>query len=112
MNIKDFVPIDDRIVVRPHKADEKTKGGIYLPSSAIAQRQETVQSGEVVAVGLGRFSSQGEHEAMMDIKIGDVVYFPRHLGWLFMLEENGEETEFRLFGVHDLFGYRKRGNEE
>ena len=108
MNIKDFVPIDDRIVVRPHKADEKTKGGIYLPSSAVAQRQETVQSGEVVAVGPGRFNSQGEHEAMPEeIQIGSVVYFPRHLGWLFMLEENGEETEFRLFGVHDLFGYRQ-----
>lgn len=111
MRVEDFTPIDDRIVVKPHKADEKTKGGIYLPAQVIAQRQETVQSGEVVAVGPGRFNSQGEHEAMMDIRIGDIIYFPRHLGWLFMLEEDGEETEFRLFGVHDIFGVRRRNDE-
>ena len=111
MRIEELCPIDDRVIVRPHKAKEKTEGGIYLPPEVIGQSQETVQSGDVVAVGPGRFNAQGEHEAMMDIRVGDVVYFPRHMGWLFMLEKEGEEIEFRLFGIHDLFGYRKRENE-
>lgn len=111
MKIEQLLPIDDRVVVRPHPPEEKTKGGIFLPPTAVAQKQETVQSGEVVAIGPGRYNAQGEHEAMIDIRIGDVVYFPRHLGWLFMLEDDGEETEFRLFGIHDLFGRRKRDDE-
>jgi chaperonin GroES len=111
MEIGELLPIDDRIIVRPHKAKEKTEGGIYLPPEVIGQNQETVQSGDVVAVGPGRFNAQGEYEAMMDICIGDIVYYPRHMGWLFMLEEDGQETEYRFFGAHDVFGRKKREDE-
>lgn len=112
MNIEELLPIDDRIIVCPHKAKEKTEGGIYLPPEVIGQNQETVQSGDVVAVGLGRFNAQGDREAMMDIRVGDVVYFPRHMGWLFMLEEDGQETEYRFFGAHDIFGIKRREEED
>lgn len=112
MKIEDLFPIDDRIIVCPHKAKEKTDGGIYLPPEVIGQKQETVQSGDVVAVGPGRFNAQGDYEAMMDIQIGDIVYYPRHMGWLFMLEKDGQEIEYRFFGVHDIFGRKKREEDE
>jgi len=44
MNIK---PIGERVLIKPLKKEEKTKGGIYLPDSAKEERKE----GEVVAVG-------------------------------------------------------------
>jgi len=112
MKIENFVPIDDRIVVRPHGAEEKTEGGIFLPSTVVEQKKEIVQSGEVVAVGPGRLTAQGEHEAMMDLQVGDTVFFARFQGWLFTTEEDGKEVEYRIFGQHDLFGHKKREEDE
>ena len=38
-------PINDRIVIKPAPAEEKTKGGIIIPDTA----KEKPQCGEVVA---------------------------------------------------------------
>ena len=43
-------PLEDRLVVKRVEAEERTAGGIVLPSSA----QEKPQLGEVLAVGPGR----------------------------------------------------------
>ena len=39
-------PINNRVVLRPKKAEEKTSGGIYIPDTA----QEKSQEGTIVAV--------------------------------------------------------------
>jgi len=111
IRIEDFIPIDDRVIVRPYKTDDKTKGGVYLPPAALAEKREIVQSGEIVAIGSGRFTNQGECEAMMDLRVGDVVYFARFQGWLFTIGEGEEQVEYRVFGQHDLFGRRRRESE-
>lgn len=111
MKIDEFRPIDDRVVVKPHEAEEKTEGGIFLPSAVVEQKKEIIQSGDVVAVGPGRLTPQGEHEAMMDLQVGDIVYFARFQGWLFTIEEDGKEIEYRIFGQHDLFGHKEREDE-
>ena len=43
-------PLDDRIVVRPSEAEEKTASGLVIPDTA----KEKPQQGEVLAVGPGR----------------------------------------------------------
>ena len=43
-------PINDRVIIKPASADEKTKGGIIIPDTA----KEKPQRGEVVAVGPGK----------------------------------------------------------
>lgn len=43
-------PLGDRVLVKIKEAEEKTLGGILLPSTA----QSKPQGGEVVAVGEGR----------------------------------------------------------
>jgi chaperonin GroES len=43
-------PINDRVVVKPAPADEKTSGGIIIPDNA----KEKPQRGTVVAVGPGK----------------------------------------------------------
>jgi len=111
IRIENFIPIDDRVIVRPHGVEEKTEGGIYLPPAAVAEKRDIVQSGEVIAVGPGRFTSEGKHEAMMDLQPGDTVFFARFQGWLFTIEKDGEEIEYRIFGAHDLFGHKKRESE-
>ena len=51
-------PINDRVVVKPAPAEEKTKGGIIIPDTA----KEKPQKGKVIAVGffaVGVLSSGG-----------------------------------------------------
>jgi chaperonin GroES len=63
-------PINDRVVVKPAPAEEKTTGGIIIPDTA----KEKPQRGEVVAVGPGK-----EGHAMT-VKQGDIVLYGKYAG--------------------------------
>ena len=63
-------PINDRVVVKPHAAEEKTKGGIIIPDSA----KERPQRGEIVAVG------PGKDGIAMTVAVGDVVLYGKYAG--------------------------------
>lgn len=71
MNIK---PLNDKVVVKPLKQEEKTKSGIFLPDSA---REEKPEQGEVVAVGTGKMLDNGTRAAM-SVKVGDRVLFTKY----------------------------------
>jgi chaperonin GroES len=72
MNVK---PLADRILVKPLEAEEKTKGGIIIPDNA----KEKPQKGEVMAVGPGKISDNGEKIAM-ELKKGDKVLYGKYSG--------------------------------
>ncbi len=68
-------PLEDRIVVRPAEAEEKTASGLVIPDTA----KEKPQQGEVLAVGPGRRSDSGEL-IPLDIKVGDTVVYSKYGG--------------------------------
>ncbi len=68
MNLK---PLFDNIVVKPAKAEEQTKSGLFIPDTA----QEKPKKGEVVAVGEGRWDEDGTKRVPMDVKVGDTVIY-------------------------------------
>ena len=68
-----FKPINDRVVIKPAPAEEKTKGGIIIPDTA----KEKPQRGEVVAVGPGK---DGKDEKKMTVKTGDIVLYGKYAG--------------------------------
>ena len=68
-------PLDDRVVVEPLEAEEKTAGGILLPDTA----KQKPQQGKVVAVGPGRLSDKGDRTAVA-VKLGDTVLFGKYSG--------------------------------
>ena len=68
-------PLDDRIVVDPMEAEEKTAGGIVLPDTA----KEKPQKGNVVAVGPGKLLDDGTR-AEPGVKKGDVVLYAKFGG--------------------------------
>jgi len=68
-------PLDDRVVVEPTEADEKTSGGILLPDTA----KQKPQQGKVLAVGPGRLSEAGERLALA-VKVGDLVLYGKYSG--------------------------------
>ena len=71
MNIK---PLADRVVIKMVEAEETTKGGIILTSSA----QEKPQIAEIVAVGPGGMVDGEKVE--MEVKVGDKVLVGRYAG--------------------------------
>lgn len=68
-------PLADRVIVKPIEREEKTKGGIIIPDTA----KEKPQEGEVLAIGPGRLSEDGNLIAM-DVKVGDGVFYSKYGG--------------------------------
>ena len=75
-------PLADRLVVRPIEREEITKGGIVLPDTA----REKPQEGEVLAVGEGRLSEDGNRIAM-EVKVGDIVIYAKYGGTEIKIED-------------------------
>jgi chaperonin GroES len=69
-------PLDDRIVVRPSEAEEKTASGLVIPDTA----KEKPQQGEVLAVGPGRRADNTGELVPLDIKTGDTVVYSKYGG--------------------------------
>ena len=68
-------PLEDRVVVEPLEAEEKTAGGILLPDTA----KQKPQRGRVLAVGPGKLSDRGDRTAVSVVK-GDEVLYGRYAG--------------------------------
>lgn len=68
-------PLDDRVVVEPEEAEERTAGGIVLPDSA----KERPQRGKVVSVGPGKLLDNGSRGAL-SIGVGDMVIYGKYSG--------------------------------
>ena len=68
-------PLDDRVVVQPMEAEERTAGGIVLPDSA----KEKPQRGKVVAVGPGKLLETAS-AAQLSVTIGDEVIYGKYGG--------------------------------
>jgi len=78
-------PLDDRVVVKPLEAEEKTAGGIVLPDSA----KEKPQRGRIVATGPGKLLDSGERAAM-SVEKGDEVLYGKYAGT--EIKVDGEEV--------------------
>src|SRR5689334_3831121 len=68
-------PLDDRVVVEPLEAEEKTPGGILLPDTA----KQKPQRGRVLAVGPGKLLDDGQRARVAVVK-GDEVLYGRYSG--------------------------------
>ncbi|MEL6122118.1 MAG: co-chaperone GroES [Bacteroidota bacterium] len=81
-------PINDRVVVKPAPADEKTSGGIIIPDTA----KEKPQRGEIIAVG------PGKDDTAMTVKAGDIVLYGKYAGQ----ELNYEGTDYLIMREDDI----------
>ncbi len=70
-----FRPMDDRVLIEPSEAEEKTAGGIILPDTA----KEKPQRGVVLAVGPGKLLDSGKR-GEMSVHVGDEVFYGKYSG--------------------------------
>jgi len=94
-----LMPLDNRVVLEPLDAQDKTTGGIYLPDTA----KEKPQVGKVVAAGPGKLLEDGKRNPM-SVKVGDEVIYGKYTG-------NDVEVEGKKFVIlreSDLLGIVER----
>jgi chaperonin GroES len=61
--------------VKPIEDSEEMRGGLYIPDTA----KEKPQQGEIMAVGPGRVSDEGQR-IEMEVKQGDKVLYGKYSG--------------------------------
>lgn len=94
-----LVPLDDRVVVKPIEAEERTAGGIVLPDTA----KEKPQTGKIIAVGEGKILENGKRAAM-SVKKNDEVLFGKYSGS--DIEIDGEE--YKILREGEILGIVER----
>jgi chaperonin GroES len=68
-------PLQDRVIIKRVKEEERTKGGLIIPDTA----KEKPIEGLVVAVGNGKALEDGTVRKL-DVKEGDRVLFGKYSG--------------------------------
>ena len=84
--------MSDRVVLKQCEAEETTKSGIILTSSA----QEKPQEAEVIAVGPGGMVDG--KEVTMQVKVGDQVIFSKYSG----TEVKTDDAEYIIVKQNDI----------
>lgn len=75
-NIKNLVPLLDRVLVQRLKPETKTASGIFLPEST----QKDINQATVLAVGPGALDRTG-NKIPMSVASGDKVLIPQVCVW-------------------------------
>jgi chaperonin GroES len=90
-----FKPLHDKVLVKRTEEEEKSAGGIVLPGSAT----EKPSQGEVVAVGPGKKSENGD-VSPVGVAVGDTVIFGQYGG----NEIKIDGDEYLILSESDIFG--------
>jgi chaperonin GroES len=88
-------PLDDRVVVKPQQAEEKTAGGIVLPDTA----KEKPLMGKVVSVGPGKLLDNGRRVEVA-VKKNDMVLFGKYGGNDIKIDG----VEYKILRESDILG--------
>ncbi len=85
-----FKPNEDRVLVEPSPAEEKTTSGIIIPDTA----KEKPQKGKVVATG------EGLKDKPVTVKVGDNILYGKYAG----TEISIDGKEYLIMRNSDIFG--------
>jgi len=88
-------PLQDRVLVEPLEAEEKTAGGIIIPDTA----KEKPMEGKIVAVGKGSRNDEGKIAAL-DVKKGDRILYGKWSG----TEVKVDGDEYLIMKESDVMG--------
>jgi chaperonin GroES len=87
-------PLADRVLIKPLEEEEIKRGGIIIPDTA----KEKPQQGEVMEVGPGRVSEEGD-KIPMEVKKGDKVLYGKYSG----TEVTIGDVEYLIMRESDIF---------
>lgn len=99
-------PLYNRILIRPIKPEEVTKGGIILPVDAQEQMAKA-EKGEVIAVGTGTLTDHGDLTPL-SVKVGDIVIYGKYAG----TEIRVDDENLLIMPEHEIFAVEEREDME
>lgn len=85
-----FKPNEDRVLVEPAAAEEKTAGGIIIPDTA----KEKPQKGTVIAVG------PGKKDEPVQVNAGDTIFYGKYSG----TEIQIDGKDYLIMRASDILG--------
>jgi len=71
-NLSGIRPVEYKVLVRPDKVEERTKGGLYMPDTTAEKEQFAVTMGVLVAKSPQAFTD------LPDVAVGARVVFDRY----------------------------------
>ena len=89
VNLKPIAGTQNRVVVEPAPAEEKTASGLIIPDTA----KEKPMKGKIVAIGTGK------KDEPLTVKVGDTVLYGKYAG----TEITVEGKEFLIMRESDIF---------
>ena len=94
-------PTEFKVLVRPDKVEEKTKGGILLPQEQRERDQAASTAGEIIAISPLAFTYADWPVTTAPPNVGDRVAFARYAG---MTVKGSDGEEYRLVNDKDIAG--------
>lgn len=99
-----IVPVEYKVVIRPVKAVERTKGGIMLPEQVIEKDQHAAIEGEIVALSPFAFTYEEWPIGARKPRIGDTAIFARYSGNTI---KGNDGTDYRIMNDKDVIAVRR-----
>lgn len=95
-----IVPVGHRVLIKPDKVEEVTKGGIIIAKQVVEKEQLAQATGTVVDIGLDCWKEFAEPWA----KIGDKVIYQRYAGMRIPDGKGGFVEDVILLNDLDITG--------
>lgn len=93
-------PLANRVIMTVIEENRELKSGLVMPD--IAHRNRGLSYGEVIAVGPGRYSTDGKL-VPVHVNVADVVMFPTQSASVLTIEnDDGDEIEVLLIAENDI----------
>lgn len=97
-------PIEFKVLVEPHKVQERTKGGIVLPEVVLEKDQHASMEGIIAAVSPLAFTYEEWPKGYAKPVAGDTVIFARYSG---ITVKGNDGVEYRLMNDKDVVAVRR-----
>ena len=96
--------LEYKVLVKPRKAEEKTKGGIVLPEQVVEKDQHAAMEGIIAGLSPFAFSYEEWPQGAPKPRIGDVVVFARYSG---ITQKGNDGVEYRIMNDKDIVAVRR-----
>lgn len=97
MNTSGMKPLKFRVLIKPIKVEEKTKGGIYMPDETRDREKFAIQKGVLVDFGELAFT---EPDWLLKPQKGQMIMYDRYAGGSLVKGNDGEE--YRLTNDEEI----------
>lgn len=107
MDPKKIKPVWNGVLIRQKKAEEKTKGGVWMPDDAKDRDEHQEIFAEVYTVGSMAFQEFDEETNKYIVrdgypKVGDTVMFRKYAGGNFIESFEDDDYRYRLVDQTDI----------